>query len=332
MLEQKKHSFLSVVIPCYNEEDVLDELRKRLIPACEAIVGDAFEVLLVDDGSSDKTREILRRFSEEDPRFVSVLLARNHGHQLALTAGLEVASGDRIFVLDADLQDPPELLGPMMQKMDEGYDVVYGKRRARKGETAFKRGTAAAFYRVLRRLTEVDVPADTGDFRLMSRRVNEVLRDMPEQHRFVRGMVAWVGFRQTGVEYDRDERFAGVTKYPFRKMLRFAVDAITSFSVIPLKIATWLGFALAAFSLLVLIYTLIGWFTGETVPGWTSLMVIVLLIGSFQMIAIGVLGEYIGRLYVQGKKRPLFIIEDVLNAKSGNASQAAAIKAPSEVA
>lgn len=305
---------LSVVIPCYNEEKVLMELRRRLVPVCEALVGQSFEVVLVDDGSQDATRAILRKLSDEDPRFISVLLARNHGHQLALTAGLQTASGKRIFVLDADLQDPPELLGKMMKKMDEGFDVVYGRRKTRDGETAFKKVSASAFYRLLRRISDVDIPVDTGDFRLMSKRVNDVLRDMPERHRFIRGMVTWVGFSQAAIEYDRSERFAGETKYPFRKMLAFAVDAITSFSVIPLKIAIWLGFTMAVMSIVVLIYTLFSWVIGETVAGWTSLMVVVLLIGSVQMVSIGILGEYVGRLYMQGKQRPLFVVDEVLNA------------------
>ena len=304
---------LSVVIPCYNEEEVLPELRRRLVLVCEEETT-SFEIILIDDGSTDGTRELMRSFSAEDPSFVSVILARNHGHQIALTAGLQAARGDRILFLDADLQDPPELLSAMMQKMDEGFDVVYGQRRARAGETVFKKTTASAFYRLLNRMSDVDIPVDTGDFRLMSRRVNDVLRDMPEQHRFIRGMITWVGYSQAAIEYDREERFAGVTKYPFRKMLGFAVDAITSFSVIPLKIATWLGFAMGFFSLVVLIYTLVAWASGAVVAGWTSLMVIVLLIGGAQMVAIGILGEYIGRLYMQGKERPLYVLDEIIRA------------------
>lgn len=306
---------VSVVIPCYNEEDVLEELYSRVFGACQTVIGENFEVVFVDDGSRDKTREILTEFSQRDARAVCVFLARNHGHQLALTAGLQQASGDRIFVIDADLQDPPELLGPMMAKMDEGFDVVYGHRKTREGETAFKKLTASMFYRLMRRMSEIDLPLDAGDFRLMSRRVNDILSEMPEQHRFIRGMVSWVGFTQTSVEYDRAERFAGETKYPLRKMLRFAADAITGFSVVPLKIATWSGFAMAFFSMIVLIYTLLGWAFGQTVSGWTSVMVVLLLIGGIQMVTIGILGEYLGRLYMQSKQRPLFIIDHVLNAK-----------------
>lgn len=306
---------LSVVIPCYNEEEVLAEMRRRLLPICERVADEDFEIILVDDGSKDTTAEIMKNFSEQDGRFVAVLLARNHGHQLALTAGLSVAEGDRIFVLDADLQDPPELLPDMMQKMDEGYDVVYGKRRERKGETAFKKLTASVFYRLLANMTEIDLPVDTGDFRLMSRRVNDALQQMPERHRFIRGMVSWVGYRQTAIEYDRDERFAGETKYPLSKMIKFAADAITGFSVIPLKLATWFGFVLAGFSFLMILYTLVSWWAGNTISGWTSMMVVVLLIGGCQMITVGILGEYIGRLYIQSKMRPLFLIDDVIRKR-----------------
>lgn len=303
---------VSVVIPCYNEELVLDEMRRRLVPACEAVVGQDFEVVLIDDGSSDRTRAMLRQMQREDPRFVAVLLSRNHGHQLALTAGLSVARGARIFVLDADLQDPPELLADMMAKMDEGYDVVYGQRQSRAGETAFKTKTAHLFYRLLGRIVEIDIPLDTGDFRLMSRRVLDVLQSMPEQHRFVRGMVSWVGYRQTALPYDRDARFAGETKYPLRKMLLFALDAITGFSVLPLRIATVLGFVCAGIAFLFGLYTLAAWIAGMTVTGWTSLTLLILFIGGIQLIMIGVLGEYLGRLYMQSKARPLFVIEDVL--------------------
>lgn len=309
-------AYLSVVVPCFNEQDVLEELRKRLVAACEKCVGDDFEVILVDDGSTDTTADMLRQFSTEDSRFASIFLARNHGHQLALTAGLSVVSGQRIMVIDADLQDPPELLSEMMAKMDEGYDVVYGQRRSRAGETAFKKSSARGFYRLFKSMAEIDMPLDTGDFRLMSRRVSDILADMPERDRFIRGMVSWIGFKQAGVVYDREERFAGSSKYPFRKMTRFASDAITGFSVIPLKIATWLGFLLAGFAMAVLVYTLWSWATGNIVSGWTSLMVIVLLIGSFQMVTLGILGEYVGRLYMQSKKRPLFIIKEQLNIPS----------------
>ena len=204
---------LSAVVPCYNEEDVLDELLRRLTAACEEIAGQSFEIVLVDDGSTDTTREMLRGFHDRDDRITAVLLSRNYGHQLALTAGLSVARGNRVFVLDADLQDPPELIGPMMARMDEGYDVVYGTRRSRKGESHFKIHSARLFYRLLSRLVEIDIPLDTGDFRLMSRRVTDALQAMPERQRFVRGLISWVGYRQSNFEYDRDMRFAGAVSY-----------------------------------------------------------------------------------------------------------------------
>ena len=313
---------LSVVVPCYNEEEVLGELLRRLTSACEAVVQDDFELILVDDGSCDRTKSLLREAQKKDRRIVAVFLSRNHGHQLALTAGLSVSRGERIFVLDADLQDPPELLGPMMAKMDEGYDVVYGQRQSRKGENAFKQASARSFYRLMSRLVEFDIPLDTGDFRLMSRRMVDVLNRMPERHRFVRGMISWVGYPQTAFEYDREARFAGETKYPLKKMLRFASDAITSFSTIPLRVATWLGFTIAALSFILVIVTLFAWTSGVTIQGWASIMIVVLLLGGIQLMTIGVLGEYIGRLYMQSKMRPLFIIEEIAQEHTASTSGA----------
>ncbi|MFM1814462.1 MAG: hypothetical protein RLZ98_1157 [Pseudomonadota bacterium] len=310
---------LSVVIPCYNEQEVLEELRRRLVPVCEQVAGNDFEIVLIDDGSSDRTRSMMKRFQSEDPRFVAVLLARNHGHQLALSAGLAVARGDRILVIDADLQDPPELLPGMVQKMDEGYDVVYGQRRSRRGETRFKRFTASLFYRFLDRITDIKIPVDTGDFRLMSRRVLNILVQMPEQHRFIRGMISWIGYPQFAYEYDRDERFAGETKYPLWRMIRLALDAITGFSVVPLKIATWLGFAVAILSALLGVYVLASYLLGGAVPGWTSMSLIVLIVGGAQLFVLGIVGEYLGRLYMQSKGRPLFVIESILRAEPGMA-------------
>lgn len=308
---------ISAVVPCYNEEDVLDAMLSRLVKALEDVVNSNFEIVLIDDGSKDKTREMMRAAQARDPRIVAVLLSRNHGHQLALTAGLSVARGKRLFVLDADLQDPPELLGPMMDRMDEGYDVVYGVRNSRSGESAFKRSTAHVFYRLLDAIAGVKIPVDTGDFRLMSRRVADVIESMPEQHRFIRGMVSWAGFLQVGIQYDREERFAGESKYPLRKMLSFALDAITGFSVVPLRIATLLGFVLSLLALLYAAYVISVWFSGAVVQGWASLTLIVLLIGGVQLIMIGILGEYVGRLYMQSKERPLFIIEEYIGAPRG---------------
>ncbi len=303
-------SLLSVVVPCYNEEDSIPEFYRRMTAAAQCAVP-AFEIVFVDDGSSDRTWSILRALAETDAHVTAVKLSRNHGHQLALTAGLTQCRGDRILVIDADLQDPPELLEPMLALLERGADVVYGQRRTRMGETRFKTATAAIFYRLLRRLVDIDIPLDAGDFRLMSRRALDVLNSMPEHHRFIRGMVSWIGMRQVPILYDRDARYAGETKYPLRKMIRFAIDAITGFSVAPLRLASFLGVVAAALSLLLMCYTLGSWLVGSTIAGWTSLTSIVLLIGSVQLIVLGIIGEYLGRLYVEAKRRPLFVIESI---------------------
>lgn len=306
---------LSVVTPCYNEQGNLSELYRRVTGACRTSAGDDYEIVLIDDGSSDATRSIIRDLSEKDPHVVGVLLSRNHGHQLALSAGLHVCRGQRILIIDGDLQDPPELLADMMALMDrEKADVVYGQRDERQGESAFKRFTASVFYRLLNSLTETKIPVDTGDFRLMSRRTLDELNRMPEQHRFIRGMVSWIGFRQVPLRYDRKERFSGETKYPFKKMLRFALDAISGFSILPLRFATYLGFLFSVLGLIFFIYTAYSYFSGIAIQGWTTLMTVVLILGSGQLFVLGVIGEYLGRLYVQSKNRPLFIIEEVVRA------------------
>ena len=303
---------LSVVVPCYNEEDGVLELHRRVSDICKDYVGDAYELVLVNDGSSDATWKIMRDLSEIDKHIVAVNLSRNHGHQLALQAGLQICRGERIFILDADLQDPPELLPEMMERMDDGCDVVFGQRIKREGETAFKRVTAFAFYRLLNRMVDIDIPRDTGDFRLMSRRAVDILNSMPEHHRFIRGMVSWIGMRQEALPYNRAARFAGETKYPLSKMIRFAIDAITGFSVRPLRIASDLGFCFGIATLLLLAYVLVYYFLGKTVEGWTSLSVIILALGSAQLFVLGVMGEYLGRLYMESKGRPLFIIQEVV--------------------
>lgn len=306
---------LSVVIPCFNEEECLGELCRRVSAACAACVGTDYELVLVNDGSRDGTWAGIAALARGDARVVGVDLSRNHGHQLALTAGLTVCQGERVLIIDADLQDPPELVAAMLQTMEEqGADVVYGQRRERAGETVFKKASAALFYRVLRHMTDVDIPLDTGDFRLISRRALEALLAMPEQHRFVRGMVSWIGFHQTPLLYDRAERFSGVTKYPLSKMVRFALDAITGFSIRPLRLASYFGLLLAVPAFVLLIYTLYSWLALDTVRGWTSLMVVVLFLGSAQMIVLGVLGEYVGRLYIEAKRRPLFVIRDIVSS------------------
>jgi dolichol-phosphate mannosyltransferase len=299
------------VIPVYNEEAGLDALIARVIPAAEALFADRFELILVNDGSKDGSWAAICRHADRDRRIVAINLSRNHGHQLALTAGLQHVRGGLIFVLDADLQDPPELLGPMLAKLREGHDVVYGQRIKRHGETAFKRGTAALFYRMLDRMVDTDIPRDTGDFRLMTRRVVDQLNAMPERYRFIRGLVSFVGFSQVAFPYDRDPRFAGETNYPLGKMMALAVDAITSFSTLPLRFASHLGMGFGVGGLLSLLGILWVWLQGGTVQGWASLMALTLILGSVQLLVLGVFGEYLGRMYMEAKQRPLAIIAEV---------------------
>lgn len=305
---------LSVVVPCYNEADGMHELHRRVSAVCRACVGDAYELVLVNDGSRDATWACMSELSRADKHLVAVNLSRNHGHQLALSAGLQLSRGERVLILDADLQDPPELLPAMMARMDDGCDVVFGQRIKREGETLFKKASAYAFYRLLERMVDIDIPTDTGDFRLMSRRAVDILNGMPEHHRFIRGMVSWIGLRQEALPYERAARFAGETKYPLSKMLRFAIDAITAFSVRPLRLASYYGICFGLATLLLLAYVLIHYFTGRTVEGWTSLAVIMLGLGSVQLFVAGVMGEYLGRLYVESKGRPLFVIQEILSS------------------
>jgi dolichol-phosphate mannosyltransferase len=303
---------LSIVVPCFNEEACLPELHRRLTAAARAAVGDDYELVLINDGSRDGSWTRMQQLAEADPRLVAINLSRNHGHQLALTAGLDLCRGNAVLIIDADLQDPPELLGEMLAAMAENKaDVVYGVRRSRAGETAFKRATAHGFYRMLSRATEVDIPLDAGDFRLISRRALDALMAMPEQARFIRGMVAWIGFKQVPFAYNRDARFAGETKYPLGKMIRFALDALTGFSSAPLKLASHAGLALSLGSLLIILYIAYAWLAGRSIQGWTSLMLVVVILGAVQMFVLALMGEYIGRLYNQAKQRPLYIVQEI---------------------
>ncbi len=304
---------LSVVVPCYNEEAVLAETHRRLRQACVDVVGEDFEIVYVDDGSRDTTWTLMTDLAEGDARVVAVALSRNFGHQLALSAGLELARGERILMIDADLQDPPELLGEMMAKMDGGADVVYGERTQREGETAFKTGSASLFYRLLNRLTDLHIPENVGDFRLVNRRVLDALLAMPEQHRFVRGLVAWLGFRQEAQPYVRQARFAGETKYPLRKMLRLSADAITGFSVRPLRLAMLFALVSFAVAMTIAVYAMVAWLTGETVRGWTSLTLVVAVFAGVQLLCLGIMGEYLGRMFVEAKRRPLYVLREVRN-------------------
>ncbi len=309
---------ISVMTPCYNEEAVLPEFFARMAAVLDGL-GLSAEIVAVDDGSRDRTWQVMTEAAARDRRIVAVRLMRNHGHQLALTAGLTVCRGERVLIMDSDLQDPPELLPEMMKLMDQGADVVYGQRRQREGETLFKRATAVVFYRLIGRLTDVEIPSDTGDFRLMTRRVLDLLLAMPERHRFIRGMVAWIGGKQVPLLYDRKPRAAGETKYPFSKMLRFAVDAITAFSVVPLMASMTIGWIMAAVGFGFILYSIVGYLLGYNLPGWTSLMAAIGLLGGMQFLMLGIIGAYLGRLYDQSKGRPLFMIREIVGGPGGGA-------------
>lgn len=310
---EPRERLLSIVVPCYNEEDVIRETMKRLKAFCTEVHDLDIEMIFVDDGSKDRTRDLLRAFAADDPRIKLVAFARNFGHQIAVTAGIDAARGDAVVLIDADLQDPPEVVHEMIAKWREGYDVVYGTRAERAGESPFKLATARGFYRVLNRLSTVSIPLDTGDFRLMSRNVVEALRAMPERDRFVRGMVSWVGFKQTALPYKRAERFAGESKYPLRKMVRFATDGILSFSTTPLQMSAAIGMFCALLAVFGIVYALIvRLFTDKWVEGWTALMIAVLFVGGVQMLGVGILGEYVGRIYNEIKNRPLYVVQEYL--------------------
>ncbi len=304
---------LSLVLPVFNEEEVIAELHAQLQVFLKDL-GVSVEVIFVDDGSRDATFEKLSALVKEDPRYSILSFSRNFGHQTAITAGVDHARGEAVVVMDADLQDPPTVVKAMMEKWREGFDVVYGKRQSRAGETIFKKITAKIFYRLFAAMIPIEVPLDTGDFRLMSRRVVLTLRALRETHRFVRGMVSWVGFKQTAVLYDRPARVAGETKYPLRKMIRFAIDGITSFSVLPLRVSTWLGVTMSLLSVCYAIWACIVHFVlGQTVPGWTATVVLIALLASVQLLMIGILGEYIGRIYEEVKRRPLYVVKERIN-------------------
>jgi polyisoprenyl-phosphate glycosyltransferase len=302
---------LSVVIPCMNEEDVLRETNLRLVTVLEEI-SLHFEIVYVDDGSTDTTPDILRELQAGDSRIRVVRFSRNFGHQIAITAGLEHASGDAVVVIDADLQDPPEVILDFVAKWLDGNDVVYGVRTERHGETPFKLWTAKLFYRSIRYLSDTRIPLDTGDFRLMDRKVVDALLSMPERDRFVRGMVSWLGFSQAAIEYRREPRLAGVTKFSLFKMVRFALDGIFSFSILPLRLATWTGFVASGCAVAGMIGVLLERFMGVAglVKGWSSAMIAELFIGGVQLICLGIIGEYVGRIYGESKRRPLYVVEE----------------------
>ena len=310
--DAEKWIMLSVVAPCYNEDGNIDTLYRRVADVCRDVVGDAFEIVLVNDGSSDQTWAKISDAAEKTGKVTAVNLSRNFGHQSALTAGLFIARGDYILVIDADLQDPPELLGEMLAKMQAGADVVYGQRAKRAGDATWRKMASGIFYRLLTKLSDIDIPLDAGDFRMISRRVRDVLLTMPENDRYIRGMISWIGFKQEPVIYDRDVRTAGTTSYSIKRLLIFALDGITGFSIRPLRLSMFIGTATAALSFIYMIYIVIkGTMSGVPVLGWPSLMATVLFLGGVQMIFLGLIGEYLGRLFLQSKNRPSFVIESI---------------------
>jgi dolichol-phosphate mannosyltransferase len=306
-----KQKLISIVIPVFNEIDVIDTCYERLSGVMRALDGYDYELVFVDDGSHDRTHERLLEFGQDDAHLRLVKFSRNFGHQIAVTAGVDQAQGDAIVIIDADLQDPPEVIPAMVKKWEEGYDVVYGVRQRRVGESRLKLLTAAAFYRLLRSFTNIEIPVDVGDFRLISARAAEQLRKLREKDRFVRGLVSWIGFRQTGIPYERDSRLAGETKYPYRKMFKFAIDGITSFSNLPLKLASWLGYMASFLAFVYLASVFVQRAMGHTVEGWATIMVAMLFLGGVQLICLGIIGEYIGRIFNETKSRPMYVIESV---------------------
>jgi polyisoprenyl-phosphate glycosyltransferase len=310
MTDQPGGPEYSLVVPIFNEEETLAELARRLTLLLDALDGPG-EVVLVDDGSSDRSYDLMVAARETDPRFKVLRLSRNFGHQIAITAGMDVAAGNAVIVMDADLQDPPEVVLEMAARWREGFDVIYGVREGRPGDTRFKKATASAFYRFLRRVSNIDVPLDVGDFRLVDRRALEAFKSMRETNRYVRGMFSWIGFRQVGVTFQRDERFAGDTKYPLTKMLKFATDGVVSFSAAPLRLALNLGFAVSALSfalgVLAVILKLAGFYS---IPGLASIAVFVAFLGGIQLLVLGLMGEYIARIHDEVKDRPLYVVRD----------------------
>jgi polyisoprenyl-phosphate glycosyltransferase len=311
---------ISVIVPCFNEEAAIRECHRRLTQALRAL-DSWYEIIYIDDGSRDATPAILAGLHASDPAVSVIELSRNFGHQPAVTAGLEAARGEVVVIIDADLQDPPELIGEMITLRAQGYEVVYGVRTSREGESGFKLWTAKLFYRVINRLSDVEIPLDTGDFRLLDRKAVDAMNRLPERHRLLRGMCSWIGFRQFGLKYARAARFAGTTKYPLRKMLNLAVDGISSFSTVPLRLLAYIGVLSAACSILGIFYALVlRLFTHIWVPGWTLLFIGMLLIGGLQMISLGIVGEYVGRIYTEAKHRPLYLTRSVLSRRGSAAA------------
>lgn len=314
MLQQRET--VEVIIPIYNEEQCISDLMKRLFAVRDKMNSVDMSFLFVNDGSRDNSLSILRRYAQQDPSVKIINFSRNFGHQIAVSAGLDAAQADYVAIIDADLQDPPELIENMYQKAKEGFDIVYGRRLSRKGESLFKKVTAKLFYMFINKMCNIELPIDTGDFRLIRRPVLNVLQQMREKHRFIRGMVPWAGFLSAPLFYNRDQRYAGTTKYPTRKMLRFALDAIFSFSNTPLRIATYSGLGIVGLGIIgMLLILYFRFFTNIYVPGITAVVMTVIILGGFQIIMLGIIGEYIGRIFEEIKNRPLYVIQEMINFK-----------------
>jgi glycosyltransferase involved in cell wall biosynthesis len=319
-------TMLSVIVPCMNEEAVIFETHQRLTQVLEG-AGIFFELLYVDDGSTDTTPSILRVLQQRDSRVRVIRFSRNFGHQIAITAGLEHAKGDAMVIIDADLQDPPEVIAKFLKKWEEGNDVVYGVRAERDGETAFKLWTAKIFYRLINRLSDTRIPLDTGDFRLLDRKVVDALLSMPERDRYIRGMISWLGFSQCAVPYHRDARTAGVTKFSMWRMLHFATDGVVSFSILPLRLATWAGFLVSGLALLGIFAVVLEKYLHTTglVRGWSSTVIAVLFMGGVQLVCLGIIGEYVGRAYGEAKSRPLYVVQERIGFEAQNSSTPAEV-------
>lgn len=306
---------LSVVVPVFNESEGIDAFYERMKKLADSLNPMSCEIIFVDDGSKDDSYQKLMNLAHSDPNIRVIKFSRNFGHQIAITAGIDLAKGDAVVVIDADLQDPPEVIKRFVEKWEEGYDVVYGVREKREGESRMKLLTASVFYRLLKSIVKIDIPVDVGDFRLMSRRSVEQFKELKERDRFVRGLVSWIGFKQIGVQYLRDKRYAGETKYPYRKMIKFALDGITSFSSFPLKLATWFGYITSFLAFLYACSVFVQKAIGYTVQGWATIMVGILFLGGVQLICLGIIGEYIGRIFNEIKKRPLYVIEELYDSE-----------------
>jgi glycosyltransferase involved in cell wall biosynthesis len=311
-----KKKMISIVVPVFNEIEVIGAFYSRIKRVVDELDSFAYEIIFVDDGSKDDSYVKLKSIARSDQNVKVVKFSRNFGHQIAITAGIDIAEGDAVVLIDADLQDPPEVIKDFISKWQEGYDVVYGIREKRRGESNLKLLTATLFYRLLKMLIKIDLPVDTGDFRLMNRRIVNRFKELKETDRFVRGLVSWIGFKQTGIYYERDKRYAGETKYPYKKMIKFALDGITSFSSIPLRLATWLGYFTSFLAFLYLTSVFVQKALGYTVQGWATIMVGMLFLGGVQLICLGIIGEYIGRIFNETKQRPMYVIEEIYDSKN----------------